>query len=124
MALSDKEFILTNGQSVDQAAIWSVMNGITAEIPGKVISAASDTVQLAVTQDAQQSNTADFTIKMKTPLKELPTTGTMQTFIATFDSYTQKPAMIILKDGAPKASPKAPVHHTTPAHRPAAHTTQ
>jgi hypothetical protein len=124
MALSDKEFILTNGQSVDQAAIWSVMNGITAEIPGKVISAASDTVQLAVTQDAQQSNTADFTIKMKTPLKELPTTGTTVTYIATFDSYTQKPAMIILKDGTPKASPKAPVHHTTPAHRPAAHTTQ
>jgi hypothetical protein len=124
MALSDKEFILANGQSVDQAAIWSVMNGITAEIPGKVVSAAPDTVQLAVTQDAQQSNTADFTIKMKTPLKELPTTGTTVTYIATFDSYTQKPAMIILKDGTPKASPKAPVHHTTPAHRPAAHTTQ
>lgn len=121
MALSDKEFILANGQPADQAAIWSVMNGITAEIPGKVVSAAPDTVQLAVTQDAQQSNTADFTIKMKTPLKELPTTGTTTTFIATFDSYTQKPPMIILKDGAPKVSPKAPVHHAAaPAHRPAA----
>ena len=125
MALSDKEFILANGQPADQAAIWSVMNGITAEIPGKVISATPDTVQLAVTQDAQQSNTADFTIKMKTPLKEkeLPQTGTTSTFIATFDSYTQKPAMIILKDGAPKAAPKAPVHHAAPAHRTGAHTT-
>ena len=120
MALSDKEFILANGQEADQAAIWSVMNGITAEIPGKVISATPDTVQLAVTQDAQQSNTADFTIKMKTPLKDLPTTGTTTTFIATFDSYTQKPPMIILKDGAPKATPKAPVHHAAPAHHPAA----
>jgi hypothetical protein len=118
MALADKEFILANGQPQDQAAIWSVMNGITAEIPGKVISATPDTVQLAVTQDAQQSNTADFTIKMKTPLKEkeLPATGTTTTFIATFDSYTQKPPMIILKDGSPKASPKAPVHHAAPAH--------
>jgi hypothetical protein len=121
MALSDKEFILANGQDADQAAIWSVMNGITAEIPGKVISAAPDSVQIAVTQDAQQSNTADFTIKMKTPLKELPTAGTTVTYIATFDSYTQKPPMIILKDGTPKASPKAPVHHTAaPAHHSAA----
>jgi hypothetical protein len=125
MALSDKEFILANGQPADQAAIWSVMNGITAEIPGKVISATPDTVQLAVTQDAQQSNTADFTIKMKTPLKEreLPATGSTATFIATFDSYTQKPPMIILKDGTPKAAAKAPVHHTAATHHTAAHTT-
>jgi hypothetical protein len=120
MALSDKEFILANGQPADQAAIWSVMNGVTAEIPGKVISATPDTVQLAVTQDAQQSNTADFTIKTKTPLKELPTTGATVTYIATFDSYTQKPAMIILKDGTPKASAKAPVHHAAATHHPAA----
>ncbi|HVT97564.1 MAG TPA: hypothetical protein VHE33_08650 [Acidobacteriaceae bacterium] len=120
MALSDKEFILANGQQADQAAIWSVMNGVTAEIPGKVISATPDSIQLAVTQDAQQSNNADFTVNMKTPLKEkeLPATGTTVTLIATFDSYT--PKMIILKDGAPKASPKAPVHHAAPAHRSAA----
>jgi hypothetical protein len=96
------------------------MNGVTAEIPGVVVSATSTSVQLAVTQDAQQSNTADFTINMKTPLKsaEVPAAGAKATFIATFDSYTQKPSMIILKDGEPKASP---VHHTAPAHRPAAH---
>ncbi len=122
MALSDKEFILANGQPADQAVIWSVMSGVTAEIPGVVVSATPDTVQLAVTQDAQQSNTADFTIHMKTPLKEkeVPTAGTKATFIATFDSYTQKPEMIILKDGAPKAAPKAPVHHA-PAHHTGAH---
>lgn len=123
MALSDKEFILANGQPADQAVIWSVMNGVTAEIPGVVVSATPSTVQLAVTQDAQQSNTADFTINMKIPLKEkeVPTAGTKATFIATFDSYTQKPEMIILKDGAPKAAPKAPVHHA-PVHHPGAHT--
>jgi hypothetical protein len=119
MALSDKEFILANGAPPDQAAIWSVMNGVTAEIPGVVVSATPESVQLAVTQDAQQSNTADFTINMKTPLKTLPTKGDKVTYIATFDSYTQKPPMIILKDGEPKASPKAPVHHTT-THHPAA----
>jgi len=118
MALGDKEFILSNGTAADQAVIWSVMSGVTAEVPGTVISATPDAVQLAVSPDAQQSSTADFTINMKTPLKELPTNGTKVTYIATFDSYTQKPPMIILKDGAPKAVPKPPVHHTAPAHRP------
>jgi hypothetical protein len=96
------------------------MSGVTAEIPGVVIAATPDSVQLAVTQDAQQSQKADFTINMKTPLKEPPTAGAKVTYIATFDSYTQTPPMIILKDGEPKAAPKAPVHHA-PVHHPAAH---
>jgi hypothetical protein len=118
MALSDKEFILANGAPADQQAIWGVMNGVTAEVPGIVVSATADSVQLAVSPDAQQSNTADFTINMKTSLKDVPKTGAKVTYIATFDSYTQKPPMIILKDGEPKAAPKAPVHHT-PTHHPA-----
>ncbi|MGA8530967.1 MAG: hypothetical protein WB622_14720 [Acidobacteriaceae bacterium] len=116
MALSDKEFILSNGTPADQQVIWSVMNGVTAEVPGIVISATPDSVQMAVSQDAQQSQKADFTINMKTPLKEkeVPKQGDKETYIATFDSYTQNPPMIILKDGEPKAAPvhHAPVHHT------------
>jgi hypothetical protein len=123
MALSDKEFILSNGDPADQQLIWGVMKGVTAEIPGVVIAATPDSVQLAVTQDAQQSQKADFTVNMKTPLKpaEAPAVGAKTTFIATFDSYTQNPPMIILKDGEPKAASKAPVHHAPPAHHPAAH---
>jgi hypothetical protein len=113
LGLSDEEFILANGDPQDQQLIWSIMSGITAEVPGVVVSATPDSVQLAVSQDAQQSNKADFTINMKTPLKEVPAPGTKVTYIATFDSYTQNPPMIILKDGEPKASPHAPVHHTT-----------
>jgi hypothetical protein len=120
IGLSDEEFILANGDQQDQQLIWSIMNGVTAEIPGVVVTATADSVQLAVTQDAQQSNTADFTVNMKAPLKTPPAVGTKVTYIATFDSYTQKPAMIILKDGEPKAGPKAPVHHTTTTtHHPA-----
>jgi hypothetical protein len=118
MALGDKEFILSNGAAPDQAAIWGVMNGVTAEVPGVVVSATADSVELAVSQDAQQSNKADFTIKMKAPLKDVPTAGAKVTYIATFDSYTQNPPMIILKDGEPKAAPKAPVRHA-PVHHPA-----
>ncbi|HEX3662313.1 MAG TPA: hypothetical protein VHU89_12825 [Acidobacteriaceae bacterium] len=117
MALSDKEFILSNGTAADQQVIWSVMNGVTAEVPGIVISATPDSVQMAVSQDAQQSQKADFTVNMKTPLKDkdVPKQGEKETYIATFDSFTQNPPMIILKDGEPKAAPvhHAPVHHTT-----------
>ncbi len=102
-------------QPADQQVIWSVMNGVTAEVPGVVISATPDSVQMAVSQDAQQSQKADFTVNMKTPLKVLPKQGEKVTFIATFDSYTQNPPMIILKDGESKAAPKAPVHHA-PVH--------
>ncbi len=117
LALSDKEFILANGDLADQQVIWSVMNGVTAEVPGVVVTATADSVQIAVTQDAQQSNKADFTVNMKEPLKTVPTPGTKVTYIATFDSYTQTPPMIILKDGEPKEAPKPVVHHT--AHHPA-----
>jgi hypothetical protein len=84
-----------------------------------VISATPDSVQLAVTEDNKQSKKADFTINMKTPLKEAPAAGSPITYVGTFDSYTQNPPMIIMKDGEPKAAAKAPVHHTT--HKPSGH---
>ncbi|HET7347588.1 MAG TPA: hypothetical protein VFJ10_09665 [Acidobacteriaceae bacterium] len=121
VALADKEFILANGDPADQAAVWSVMNGVTAQVPGQVVSATPEQVQLAVTQDAQQANKADFTINMKTPLKELPKQGDKVTFIATFDSYTQNPPMIVMKDGEAPAAKKPPVHHA-PAHTAPHHT--
>lgn len=120
LALSDKEFILQNGTPADQQVIWGIMNGVTAEVPGTVVSAAPDgtSVQVAVSPDAQQSNTADFTINMKPPLKprDIPQAGAKATYIATFDSYTPKPLMIVMKDGAPPA-PKTPARRTV--HHPA-----
>ena len=91
----------------------SLPSRFLAEIPGVVVSATPDSVQLAVTPDNQQSNKADFTVNMKTPLREAPKPGEKVTYVATFDSYTSNPPMIILKDGELKAAPKAPVHHTT-----------
>lgn len=112
LALTDKEFILANGDQADAQAVWAVLNGVTAEVPGQVISATADSVQLAVSDDAKNSQKADFTINMKKPLKEVPAVGSTQTYIATFSSYTQNPPMIIMSDGEPKPVEK-PVHHTT-----------
>ncbi len=117
LALTDKEFVLANGSTDDAQKVWAVLNGVTAEVPGTVVAATADSVQLAVSDDAKQSNKADFTINMKTPLKEVPAAGANVTYIATFDSYTQNPPMIILKDGGPKTVEK-PVRRTATHRRP------
>jgi hypothetical protein len=89
-----------------------------------VISATADQIQLAVSDDAIQGKTADFTVNMKEPLKDVPATGASITVVGTFDSYTKSPTMIILKDGSipaeKKAPAKAPVHHA-PVHHTATH---
>ena len=112
LALTDKEFILANGTPDDAQKVWEVLNGKTVEVPGLVIAATPDSVQLAVSDDAKNSQKADFTINMKKPLKTPPAPGTTVTYIATFASYTQNPAMIIMNDGETKPE-KAPVRHTT-----------
>src|SRR5271156_6621658 len=115
--LGDKEYILANGTTEDAQKVWAVLQGQTTEVPGVVIQATADSVQLAVSDDAKQSQKADFTVNMKAPLKEIPAVGTSVTYIATFDSYTQNPPMIVLKDGEIKAAtkPKSAAHH--PAHK-------
>ncbi|HEY0784597.1 MAG TPA: hypothetical protein VGD62_01925 [Acidobacteriaceae bacterium] len=116
MALGDKEFVLANGTTDDAEKVWATLKGQTLGIKGKVTMVAPDgtSVELAVTEDARQSNKADFTINMKAPLTKPPTVGAEVTYDATFDSYTQSPSMIILKDGEP---PAAPVARKAPARR-------
>jgi hypothetical protein len=116
--LNDKEFILFNGKPEDAGKMWDTMKGQTYEIPGKVVSATPDSVQLAVTDDAKASNTADFTINMKKPLTTPPAIGNMVNYDATFDSYTQNPKMITLINGTPPAPEKPKPTHRAPAHRP------
>ena len=106
LSLGDQEFILFNGKPEDAQKVWDVLKGHRVQVPGMVISATAESVQLAVTQDNQQSKKADFTVNMKTPLKSVPAIGSTVTYDATFDSYTPNPPMINLTDGEPPA--KAP----------------
>ena len=64
---------------------------------------------------------AGFTVNMKPALKgrEIPAAGAKVSYVATFDSYTQKPLMITLKDGAPPAPA-----HRAPARHPVRHRTR
>ena len=109
LSLSDKEFILFNGKPEDAQKVWDTMKGTRVQVPGMIVSATPDSVQLAVTEDNKQSKKADFTINLKTPLKSVPAIGATATFDATFDSYVPNPPMITLIDGEPPA--KAPAAH-------------
>ncbi len=117
LALSDKEFILQHGSPDDADKVFATVKGKSFEIPdATVIAATADQLQVAVSDDAVQSKTADFTYAMKTPLKTVPTVGSKVTLTGTYASYTQKPLMITMSDGeiAAKKVParKAPVRRT------------
>jgi hypothetical protein len=112
LSLADKEFILFNGKPEDAQKVWDTMKGTRVQVPGTVISATADSVQVAVTEDNKQSKKADFTINMKTPLKAVPAIGATVSYDATFDSYTPNPPMITLAEGEPPAKAPAARRHT------------
>lgn len=119
LALSDKEFVLTYGQPADADKVFDTVKGKSVEIPGAVVVAATaDQLQVAVSDDAKQSKTADFTFNMKEPLKTVPNVGDTVTLDGTYASYTQKPVMITMSDASIVLPKKpTPVHHA-PARRP------
>ena len=121
LALSDKEFILQYGKPEDAEKVFATIKGKSVELPNSVVIAATENqLQLAVSDDAVQSKTADFTVNMKAPLTKLPAVGDKVTVQGTYDSYTQKPVMITMTDGevvgkkpVPAKRPAAAAHHTT-----------
>ena len=89
LAVSDKEFILQNGKPADAAKVWDTIKGKSVELPNvTVISATDSVIQAAVSDDAVQSKTADFTFNMKEPLKTVPAVGSTVTLSGTYTSYT------------------------------------
>jgi hypothetical protein len=117
------ETILTYGKPEDQAKVWDFLKGKPLELPGTVISATENQIQLAVSQDAINDKRADVTVNLAKPLTDLPAPGTADyTVVGKADSYTAQPTfMLTLVEGAPKtkAAPKAAPKSTrrTPARR-------
>jgi hypothetical protein len=105
----------------DADRVFGTIKGKSVEIPdATVIAATADQVQVAVSDDAVQSNTADFTFNMKEPLKTVPAPKDKITLSGTYDSYTQTPLMITMTDGAVVEKKKPPVKKpATAAHHPA-----
>ncbi|MES2394300.1 MAG: hypothetical protein V4555_21895, partial [Acidobacteriota bacterium] len=122
LALSDKEYVIQNGKQADADKVFDTVKGKSVEIPGAiVVSATPSTLTVSVSDDAVQGKTADFTFTMKEPIKDadVPAVGAKITLEGTYSSYTQKPLMITMTDGAlvlPKKAKPAPVHHAAPVH--------
>jgi hypothetical protein len=139
LAVQDKEMVFQYGSPEDAAKVWDTIKGKSYQIDGTVIAATPTQLQLAVSDDAKQSKTADFTINLAPaedpPAKMTPlqakaakakadaitaatAVGATATVAGTYDSFTPSPIMITMKDGevvvAKAATPKAaatPAHH-------------
>ncbi|HWB33376.1 MAG TPA: hypothetical protein VG714_09400 [Acidobacteriaceae bacterium] len=142
LATSDKEYILQNGTPDQVQTVWDTMKGKAFQFPDVlVISSTPEQIQVAASDDAKQSKTADFTFNM-TPPEELPARATLAqkkayqkkqdaiaaaiapgqtvTLSGTFDSFTPKPFMITMTDGAvilPTATKPSPAVHHTATHK-------
>jgi hypothetical protein len=123
-------YILANGDKADTDAMGEILTDPPAKIHKLTIEPAIAVFNMAVTQDAKDAHTADFTLNMKEPAscKDAPAAGTEVKFQpdleldGTYDSYTLTPAagttaasaQIVLRDGFVQEPVKkgAPVHHT------------
>jgi len=125
LAISDKEYVLQNGKKEDADKVFDTIKGKSVEFPDvTVVAATADQLQVAVSDDAVQSGTADFTFAMKEPLKTVPNPKDKITVSGTYDSYTQTPPMINMTDGAvvEKKKPAAAKRPAAATHRaPARH---
>jgi len=114
LALGDKEYILANASQANAEKLWAILKDQTTQIPGTVLAVSDDGTQLkiAVTEDAKADKKPDFTVNLKKPLteKEKPAVGSDETnLIGTYDSYTQNPSQIIMRDGELQVEKKKPV---------------
>ena len=107
LAISDREFVIQYGAGLDPKTqksyadeAFDAVKGKSVELPDVLVTAATaDSVQVAVSDDAVQSKTADFTFTMKEPLTSVPKVGDKITLQGTYASYTASPLMITMSDG-------------------------
>jgi hypothetical protein len=120
LAISDKEFILANGTPEDAAKVWDTIKGKSVQFPDATVVAVTDTtLQVAVSDDAVQSKTADFIFNLTAPLKTPPAAGAKVAVTGTYDSFAPQPIMITMKDGT-VIEPKKATAKPSAARRPAA----
>ena len=129
LAISEaKQYLQANGASADVSAIDDLDHARRIEIAPAV-----GAINMAVTQDAKDTKTADFNVNLKEPLscKDAPDPGFEmklqpdEELNGTYDTYSKVPAannmpakaQIVLKDGFVQMPVKAPVHRR-PAGRP------
>lgn len=108
------EFILSNGSSDDQAAVWNAIKGKPVQMNGTIISTEPDTFMIAGSSDDIDAKKADITLKFedKVPAKMIPKDGASFDFQGEPSDYTPSPFMMTMEKGRLLTTAKpAPVHH-------------
>ncbi len=121
MSFAEWELVLSSGEKDDADKVWNVIKGLSLQMEGWVIKAASTQLDIAGTQDDNDAKRADITLTMTGPIPErlMPKEGATFDFEGTPASYEPSPFVMTMDKGelltkAPLKK-KPPVHHhTTP----------
>ena len=124
MAFAEWELCLSEGAPADADKVWSTLKGKPLQMLAHIISidttGKATRLQLAGSEDDIEAKKADIDLTMTAviPKKDMPKEDTDFQFQGTPQSYTPKPFMMTMDDGAllVKAAPKRPVVHKKPAH--------
>ena len=135
LSFSDWEFVLskancspankTAAEKVWQAILAKQKNGeadVKLKLPAiLVISATNDTLQLAITEENQQSKKADLTVVLEKPALHPPAPGSNVDVVGVLTTYTADPFMFTMEKGELPGAPatKPPVRHPPARRRPA-----
>jgi len=122
LGFSDKEFILSkancspaNKDAADkvwQSILTMEKNGdARLEIPVKIVSATTDTIDAAITDENQAANKADIHVELEKPVTKPPAAGTTTKITGVITKYVPDPFMFTMEKGALPAAAKPPVHH-------------
>ncbi|HYL92665.1 MAG TPA: hypothetical protein VEW69_05860 [Alphaproteobacteria bacterium] len=91
-------------QKKGEAEVKLRMNGV------KVIAATAESIDAALTEDNQGSNTADLHVLLEKPLTKLPAVGATIDVVGVISDYAPNPFMFTMTKGEWPGAPKPVVH--------------
>lgn len=121
MDFAEWQLVLSEGTPEDAEAVWTAIKGKSLQFRALVISAEPEKLELAATLDDIEKKRVDVELTMRAtiPAKLMPKVGTEIPVEGTPASYTPKPFVVAMEEGAllTQAAPpskKPPVRRTTP----------
>jgi hypothetical protein len=117
MDFAEWQLVLTEGSPEDAESVWNAIKGKSLQFRALVISASPTKLELAATLDDidKKQKDVDLAMRANIPARLMPKEGTEIPVEGTPSSYTAKPFLIEMEEGA-LLTPAAP-----PAKKPATH---
>jgi len=96
LGIGDSLFALRFGSINDAQLVWKEMVGTTADLYGKVISASSTSLTV---DPFGHGDEVPVTVKLTSPLPDAPSQGAQVNFSGMFDSFTDSPRAVVMRNG-------------------------